>query len=173
MIKNHLTIAITVFAFYLLDFAINAVQASTRALIVDVAPLHQQDSANAWARYSCVDSSGMIGFANVCGFFIGGLDLSLMFPWSGLDQMQLLCSFAILTLVIAVMITCWKIKEKPWSLFTHPRINHASIVSISTSFTLSMSQLWTLLFNLPFQLKKLFAAQFFSWFGWFPLLFYT
>ena len=49
--KNFSAVMIVVVGFYLLDFAINAVQASSRALIVDVAPLSQQDSANAWARY--------------------------------------------------------------------------------------------------------------------------
>jgi solute carrier family 45 protein 1/2/4 len=43
-----LTIWLAVFAVYALDFAINGVQATDRALIVDVLPVSQQEEANAW-----------------------------------------------------------------------------------------------------------------------------
>jgi solute carrier family 45 protein 1/2/4 len=43
-----LTIWLAVLAVYALDFAINAVQATDRALIVDILPISQQEEANAW-----------------------------------------------------------------------------------------------------------------------------
>lgn len=45
---TSLTIWLAVFAVYALDFAINGVQATDRALIVDVLPISQQEEANAW-----------------------------------------------------------------------------------------------------------------------------
>lgn len=42
-------IVVAVVMIYVLDFAINTVQAATRAFIVDGVPTHQQDTANAWA----------------------------------------------------------------------------------------------------------------------------
>jgi hypothetical protein len=62
---------------------------------------------------SFADQSGMIGFANVCGFFIGGLDLPNIFPWTGMSQMQLLCFFATFNILLAVLVTCFVIKEEP------------------------------------------------------------
>jgi hypothetical protein len=46
---QNMTIFLAVFGFYLLDFSINAVTASCRALIVDCVPLSQQDYASIWA----------------------------------------------------------------------------------------------------------------------------
>lgn len=43
-----LTIWLAVLAVYALDFAINGVQATDRALIVDLLPVSQQEEANAW-----------------------------------------------------------------------------------------------------------------------------
>ncbi|KAL4980237.1 hypothetical protein BDW66DRAFT_72014 [Aspergillus desertorum] len=47
-----------------LDFAINTVQAGIRCFIVDNAPAHQQESANAWA-------SRMTGVGNIIGYIFG------------------------------------------------------------------------------------------------------
>ncbi|KMU76221.1 alpha-glucoside transporter [Coccidioides immitis RMSCC 3703] len=43
------TIVVATLFMFCLDFAINTVQAAIRAFIVDKAPAHQQESANAWA----------------------------------------------------------------------------------------------------------------------------
>lgn len=59
---SQFTMVLAVGAFYLLDFAINMVQASARTLMVDVLPVHQQQNGTAWA-------SAMIGIGNVAGYF--------------------------------------------------------------------------------------------------------
>lgn len=50
-----ITIVVAILAIYVLDFSINAVQASCRALIVDSLPAQQQQIGSAWG--GCLISS--------------------------------------------------------------------------------------------------------------------
>ncbi|ODQ44983.1 hypothetical protein PICMEDRAFT_36465 [Pichia membranifaciens NRRL Y-2026] len=68
---------------YVLDFSIAIIQASSRALIVDVVPTGQQQIANAWA-------ARMIGIFNLIGFWIGTLNLTELFPVLGDNQFKIL-----------------------------------------------------------------------------------
>ncbi|KAJ2878355.1 hypothetical protein IWW38_006344, partial [Coemansia aciculifera] len=86
------TIWLAVIAFYVLDFAINCIQASLRALIVDSLPMSRQDTGTAWA-------SRMIGVGNVAGYLMGFMDLVRLLPFLGSTQMQVLTSIASLALV--------------------------------------------------------------------------
>lgn len=45
---SSLTIGIAIVAFYLLDFSLNALQASLRNLLLDIAPSEQLSAGNAW-----------------------------------------------------------------------------------------------------------------------------
>jgi solute carrier family 45 protein 1/2/4 len=47
----------------LIDFSINAVMSSDRALVVDTLPPSQQEEGSAWA-------GRMFGFGSVAGFFV-------------------------------------------------------------------------------------------------------
>lgn len=58
-----LTVALAVFSIFFIDFSINAVQASDRALLVDVLPTEDQPLGNAWA-------AGMFGIGSVLTFFL-------------------------------------------------------------------------------------------------------
>jgi solute carrier family 45 protein 1/2/4 len=58
-----LTISMAIVGFYVLDFGINAVQASCRSLIIDVLPTAQQHLGNSYA-------SAMIACGNVIGFLM-------------------------------------------------------------------------------------------------------
>lgn len=60
---NRAAIAVAVFSIYLIDFSINAVMSTDRALIVDTLPPSQQEAANAWA-------GRMSGIGGVSGFFV-------------------------------------------------------------------------------------------------------
>ena len=51
-------------SFYLLDFALNALQASLRNLLLDVTPPEQLNSANAW-------HSRMLNAGNIVGYGFG------------------------------------------------------------------------------------------------------
>jgi solute carrier family 45 protein 1/2/4 len=57
-------IAIAVIAFYLLDFALNALQASLRNLLLDVTPPAQLNAGNAW-------HGRMTHAGNIVGFGFG------------------------------------------------------------------------------------------------------
>ena len=56
------TIVLAVLMIYVVDFAINAVQACCRALIVDTLPVSRQQIGSAWA-------SRMIAVGNIAGYF--------------------------------------------------------------------------------------------------------
>ena len=51
-------------SFYLLDFALNALQASLRNLLLDVTPPEQLNAANAW-------HSRMLNAGNIVGYGFG------------------------------------------------------------------------------------------------------
>ena len=56
-------IALAVFAIYLIDFSINAVMSTDRALVVDTLSPEKQEEGSAWA-------GRMFGFGSVAGFFM-------------------------------------------------------------------------------------------------------
>ena len=60
---NALAIFVAVWAIYLIDFSINAVMSTDRALVVDTLPPAQQEEGSAWA-------GRMFGFGSVAGFFV-------------------------------------------------------------------------------------------------------
>jgi hypothetical protein len=95
---------IAVTAFYFLDFSLNAVQASCRALILDVPPLYQQETGNAWA-------GRMMHFGNVIGYFTGFLDLPEVFPILGNTQLKILCIIDSIVFILSLLITCVSVKE--------------------------------------------------------------
>jgi solute carrier family 45 protein 1/2/4 len=57
------SIAMAVFAIYLIDFSINAAMSADRALVVDTLPPEKQEEGSAWA-------GRMFGFGSVAGFFV-------------------------------------------------------------------------------------------------------
>lgn len=58
-----LAIALAVWAIYCIDFSINAVMSTDRALVVDTLPPREQEEGSAWA-------GRMFGFGSVAGFFV-------------------------------------------------------------------------------------------------------
>ena len=58
-----LAIALAVLAVYGIDFSINAVMSTDRALVVDTLPPSQQEEGSAWA-------GRMFGVGSVAGFFV-------------------------------------------------------------------------------------------------------
>ncbi|MCJ1389609.1 hypothetical protein MMC18_002466 [Xylographa bjoerkii] len=69
---KKVTVALAIFCIYAVDFAINAVQATCRSLIVDTLPAHEQQLGSAWA-------GRMLGLGHVLGYFAGTLDLMGIF----------------------------------------------------------------------------------------------
>ncbi|KAI9876745.1 MAG: hypothetical protein M1830_005827 [Pleopsidium flavum] len=143
---------------YILDFAINTVQAGIRAFIVDNAPTHQQDDANAWA-------GRVTGVGNVLGYLSGYVDLPKVMPFFGNTQFKVLCVIACFALGGTLLISLLTIRERDPRLEGPPSISKTGILSFFTQVFRSMKRL-------PPQIRRVCEVQFFNWIGWFPFLFY-
>ncbi|KAH6575063.1 hypothetical protein BASA60_005185 [Batrachochytrium salamandrivorans] len=154
---RNATILVAVVAFYFLDFSINAVQASCRALIVDISPLHQQDLANAWG-------GRMIGLGNVLGYFVGYLDLPSLFPILGPTQLKILCVIAIAWFTLTLLVTCFTIVERPYRQCESEQ---------HQVWWRPLADIIQALFSLPRPIQSICNVQFLAWLGWFPFLFYS
>ncbi|KJR87826.1 solute carrier family 45, member 1/2/4 [Sporothrix schenckii 1099-18] len=144
---------------YILDFAINTVQAAIRAFIVDCAPAHQQESANAMA-------SRMTGIGNIIGYVAGYLNLPSFLWWLGGTQFKDLCAIACVSLGATVVLTCVVVRERDPRLEGPPPPNKPGVVPFFKLIFVSIRRL-------PPQIYKVCTVQFCAWVGFFPMLFYT
>jgi len=144
---------------YILDFAINTVQASIRAFIVDCAPTHQQEAANAMA-------SRFVGLGSITGYLAGYVKLSTYFWWLGPTQFQDLCGIASIILAATVALSCLTIRERDPRLEGPPAKDKPGVFSFFVKIFKSIKRL-------PPQTKKVCEVQFCAWIGFFPMLFYT
>ena len=139
---------------------ISTVQAAIRAFIVDNAPSHQQESANAWA-------SRMTGLGSVFGYVFGYLNLPRYFHFFGNTQFKVLVVLASIALSFTVLISVIFIKERNPQL--DPQLNNDFD---DGGFLAFFRQVFTSIRRLPPQIRKVCEIQFFNWIGWFPFLFY-
>ena len=162
------TILFAIIFMYLLDFAINtglcvpnpscsdadlhSVQASVRAFIVDNAPTHQQESANAWA-------SRITGTGSILGYISSYMDLPRAFPYFGNTQFKVLCVIASIALSSTTLVSCLYIKERDPRLEGPPVHHEAGIMPF-------FSQVFHSIRRLPPQIRKICEVQFFNWIGW-------
>ncbi|KAE8146020.1 Sodium/hydrogen exchanger family-domain-containing protein [Aspergillus avenaceus] len=144
---------------YCLDFAINTVQAGIRCFIVDNAPAHQQESANAWA-------SRLTGIGNILGYIFGYIDLPRYLPFLGNTQFKVLCALASLSLGITLLISCFYIQERDPRLETSSSKGNPGILDFFRQVIKSIQYL-------PPQIAKVCEVQLAAWIGWFPFLFYA
>ncbi|KAG2201642.1 hypothetical protein INT47_003868 [Mucor saturninus] len=149
------SIVIAIASIYILDFSVNCVQASCRALIVDALPTSQQEDGTAWA-------GRMVGLGSVAGYFMGYADLVKLFPFFGNTQLKVLCVFAVFVLMLCNFITCYAVRER---------------VHVDDKVTGSVYQVFADIFHhiwhLPAPIQTICNVQFFAWIGWFPFLFYS
>lgn len=103
---KSLSIIIAVGGFYFLDFSLNGLQASLRALILDRSPAGQQNVANAW-------QGRMTHLANIFGYSFGYLNLSewTLLGWIGGGQFRKLAVLACGVMIICVGLTCYTQEE--------------------------------------------------------------
>ncbi|KIW79069.1 hypothetical protein Z517_08909 [Fonsecaea pedrosoi CBS 271.37] len=154
------TIILATIMMWCLDFSINTVQAAIRAFIVDNAPSHQQESANAWA-------SRMTGVGNVFGYVFGYLNLPRYFSFFGNTQFKVLVVLASIALSSTVLISILAIKER------NPQLDPPSKADYESGGLLSFfRQVFSSMRRLPPQIRKVCEIQFCQWLGWFPFLFY-
>ena len=116
---SWMAIFLAVFAIYLIDFSINAVMSTDRALVVDTLPNNRQDEGSAWA-------GRMFGFGSLAGFFVsisfsvsgveltlrGNLDLPPLLPFLGKTQIQILSFVTSGILMTCHFLTSWAVTER-------------------------------------------------------------
>lgn len=120
-------IVLAVISFYVLDFALNALQASLRNLLLDIAPPEQLSAGNAW-------HSRMTQAGNIVGYGFGFLPLATLpiIRLLGGDQFRKFCIIVIVVLVVTVWITCYTQTEEERSL-QRPSEGYATLNLNSTS----------------------------------------
>lgn len=157
-VKISIIIAAVIWV-YILDFAINTVQAAIRAFIVDCAPTHQQEAANAMA-------SRIVGVGNIVGYIAGYVNLPKLVWWLGDTQFKDLCAIASIALGSTVLLSCLAIRERDPRAEGPPAKDKPGVVAF-------FGKIFTSIKRLPPQIKKVCIVQFCAWIGFFPMLFYT
>ena len=152
-------IIVAVLFVYLLDFAINTVQAGIRAYILDCCPAHQQEAANSMA-------SRVVGVGNIIGYVAGFVDLPKHVWFFGNTQFKVLCVIACLALSSTVALSVFTIRERDPR--TEPEIPQGNGGLISF-----FKEVFTSIKQLPPQTRKVCEVQFMAWIGFFPQLFYS
>ncbi|GAB7360307.1 hypothetical protein MBLNU230_g8064t1 [Neophaeotheca triangularis] len=151
-------IVFAILMIYVLDFSINVIQAGVRAFIVDNAPTHQQDEANAWA-------SRVSGVGNILGYLSGYVNLPKYMWFFGDTQFKVLCVIASFAMIITLGISCAFVHERDPRLEGEPTKQEGGVIAFFKSLYHSIRKL-------PPQIRKVCQVQFFAWIGWFPFLFY-
>ncbi|KAI0408684.1 major facilitator superfamily domain-containing protein [Xylaria palmicola] len=152
-------IVVAVIWIYVLDVAVNTVQASIRAFIVDCAPSHQQEAANSMA-------SRVVGLGNIIGYIAGGINLPKYFWFFGSTQFKDLCAIASIALCSTVLFSTTVIRERNPQLDGRPAEDRPGLI-------LFFVKIFAAIKRLPPQVSKVCVVQFFAWVGFFPMLFYT
>ncbi|WVF67635.1 hypothetical protein IAT40_002393 [Kwoniella sp. CBS 6097] len=155
---SWMAIALAVWAIYLIDFSINAVMSTDRALVVDTLPPREQEEGSAWA-------GRMFGFGSVAGFFVGNLDLPPVFPFLGKTQLQILSFMTSAILIVTHTFTSWAVSERVLLRDDRPH-SQSSLKS-------NLKSIWDNMFSLPPGIRMICFIQFFASLGWFPILFFT
>ncbi|UNI14439.1 hypothetical protein JDV02_001068 [Purpureocillium takamizusanense] len=157
-VKTVIIIAAVV-GIYVLDIAINTVQAAIRAFMVDCAPAHQQELANAMA-------SRLTGVGNIVGFIAGYIDLPAHLWFLGDTQFKILCVIACVALGVSIALSTLTIHERD------PRAD-GSPAKKAPGFVPFFLTIFKSIKRLPPQTRRVCQVQFCAWVGFFPLLFYT
>ncbi|KAI3108759.1 hypothetical protein CBS147331_5551 [Penicillium roqueforti] len=152
------TIALAVVSIYAVDFSINVVQACCRGLIVDTLPIPSQQAGSAWA-------GRMSAIGQLFAYVVGAIDtVSIFGTFLGDTQFKQMTVIAALSLVLAVAVTSYSVKERV--LISARDDGSAGAIQV-------LSQLFKTTFELPPRIQAICWAQFWAWIGWFPFLFYS
>ncbi|PFH53502.1 hypothetical protein AMATHDRAFT_54630 [Amanita thiersii Skay4041] len=157
--NDILTIWLAVFAIYLIDFSINAVQAVDRALLVDTLPPFVQPAGNAWA-------ARMLGIGSVIGFFVGNINLPTILPFLGQTQLEVLTVIVSLLLLGGHIMMALLVKERVL-------LKDNGLGVRRKSFLKELKETWHGMLTLPPRIRQICIIQFSAWLAWFPVLFYT
>ncbi|GJN89859.1 hypothetical protein Rhopal_002848-T1 [Rhodotorula paludigena] len=156
-------IILGVAGFYVLDFSLNGLQASLRALALDLSPVELQSTSNAWlGRQTHV--------ANVVGYLVGILDLghSPLLRWLGGGQFRKLAVISCAVMVVTVGVTCatQHEQERPELRAQESAGAWKKVKGVVRDVVVNVKQL-------PRPVRRVCFVQFFAWTAWFPFLFYS
>lgn len=143
---------------YVLNVAIQPLQAGVRAFVVDSVPPSQQGEANAWlSRWNC--------FGAVFAFWLGSMDLPSIVPFLGKTQFMALSAIEVVVLLLTI----------PTSFAADPCLEEKAVPTDAGS--VSISEIWRSLYrtykSIPRTMWTVFKIQFWAWMAWFPFLYYN
>jgi solute carrier family 45, member 1/2/4 len=113
--------------------------------------------------------SRMSSVGQVIGYAAGALDLVSIFGSSlGDSQFKQLTVIAALAMIITNLVTCWAVTERILvsSSSSSPGVRRHRHFKV-------FRRIWSTVLNLPPRISAICWAQFWSWIGWFPFLFYN
>ncbi|KAF9057682.1 major facilitator superfamily domain-containing protein [Panaeolus papilionaceus] len=156
--RHNTAIFLAVVSFYVLDFALNGLQASLRNLLLDVTPSGQLSAANAW-------HGRMTNAGNIIGYGFGFLPLESLpiIGRLGGTQFRKFCLVCCTVLVGTVALTC----------VSHHEEAGARRSRSSPSMNEVFSNIYSAITTLPKSIRRVCYVQVFSFMGWFPFLFYS
>ena len=163
---------VAIFAFFMLDFSIQAIQGPLRALITDVVPRSQRTMANSYiALFS--------GLGNLFGSLLTAVNLSSFLPFE--TDVQALFACAALILIITVSICSFTTKETSLADAQYrsitPHVEYGSNGSSDTEVepagtNHNSDSFWQALYNVPRPYWRVFCVQLCTWCGFFTLFVY-
>lgn len=142
--ERELGMGIAFMSFWMLDFAINAMQCPIKALLVDTCPQNQQVQA-----YSVLTCSMGLGY--VAGYGLGAFDSEAVMPGTDIQNSFFL---GVVGLVVFIGFTLLTTKEEAHTLTDEEK---------SRSFTQEISEHWNTVRTLPEVMKQTFVVQLFTW----------
>jgi len=153
-------IGLAVVSFYVLDFALNGLQASLRNLLLDITPPGQLSAGNAW-------HGRMTNAGNIIGFGFGFLPLASLpvIRLIGGGQFRKFCIICMVILVVTVWITCWRHEEEE-----RPKVERQQGQG---KFQDVIGGIRHAILHLPKPIRRVCYVQLFAFMGWFPFLFYA
>ncbi len=136
-----------------------AVQSCSRSLIVDTLPIPKQQLGSAWA-------SRMVAVGHLIGYAAGTIDLVKVFGTTfGDTQFKQLALISGLALLVSNGVTSWAVTERVLISGKESNAKSGGIKILRQIFKTTM--------HLPPRIQSICWAQFWSWIGWFPFLFYS
>lgn len=112
-------------------------------------------------------ASRMVAMGHVVGYGAGSVDLvSILGPTLGDTQFKQLTFISAVTLVIFTGVTCWAVTERVLLSPKDGTEKQDGIVQI-------IKRIINTTMQLPPRIQAICWAQFWSWIGWFPFMFYS
>lgn len=125
----------------------------------------------------------MNALGHIFGFGIGSIDLvRLLGPRLGDSQFKQLTVIAAVAILGTTAVTCWAVTERVLRPTSHHHHNSNALLTTTTATTKKLPdegplkvlhQIRSTLLTLPPRVQAICWAQFWSWIGWFPFLFYS